>query len=125
VPFAAPGVLSHAAKLSYQEMLGPDGTLKWVLRQAFADLLPTEVLTRPKHGFNVPIDHWLRGEWRDLVEDSFAADSALHRAGLLAPGARAAALSLLTDPVRLNGHTIFCMIMLNKWLERSFDGTDR
>jgi asparagine synthase (glutamine-hydrolysing) len=92
-------------------------TLKWVLRRAFADLLPEEVVQRPKHGFNVPIDAWLQGDWRDLLDSTFAPGSALNRHGLLAPGARAEADAMLASPTRLNGHTVFCYIMLNLWLE--------
>lgn len=117
VPFAAPAVLSHADKLSFTHMVGPDGTLKHVLRKAFSDILPPEVVARPKHGFNVPIDHWLKHDWSDLVEDTFRQDSALNREGLLASDASQLAQAMLHDKKRLNGHTIFCMIMLNKWLE--------
>ena len=125
VPFAAPAVLSHADKLGFGDMIGADGTLKWVLRRAFADILPAAVVERPKHGFNVPIDHWLKHEWGDLVDSTFAPDSALCRAGIAAPGAEQAARAMLHDPARLNGHTVFCMIMLNAWLERSADGNHR
>jgi asparagine synthase (glutamine-hydrolysing) len=125
VPFAAPSVLSHAEKLSFRDMVSEDGTLKWVLRRAFADVLPAEVLARPKHGFNVPIDHWLKQEWADLVDQTFARDSALSRGGFIAPGAADAARAMLYDPRRLNGHTIFCMIMLNAWLERRAIGNHR
>jgi asparagine synthase (glutamine-hydrolysing) len=31
-------------------------------------LLPSEVWNRPKHGFDVPLDVWLRGAWRPAVE---------------------------------------------------------
>jgi asparagine synthase (glutamine-hydrolysing) len=34
---------------------------KHVLKRAFEDLLPREILRRRKHGFDVPMDHWLRG----------------------------------------------------------------
>jgi len=122
VPFAAPAVLSHAAKLRFDQMVGPDGTLKRVLRRAFDDVLPPEVIARPKHGFNVPIDHWLREEWADLLQETFCADSALQRLRLVAPDAGEVARAMLRDPQRLNGHTIFCMIMLNAWLERSAIG---
>ena len=118
VPFAAPSVLSHADKLSFAHMIGQDGTLKHILRKAFADVLSEDVLSRPKHGFNVPIDNWLKNDWADLVDDTFRQDSALNREGILAPGAGEVARAMLADPDRLNGHTIFCMIMLNKWLER-------
>jgi asparagine synthase (glutamine-hydrolysing) len=122
VPFAAPTVLAHADKLAFANMIAADGTLKTVLRKAFADILPLEVVARPKHGFNVPIDHWLKGEWADLVDETFAPGSALHRSGIASPGAGQAARAMLRDTERLNGHTIFCMIMLNRWLEQGAHG---
>src|SRR6185437_12222540 len=125
VPFAAPAVLSHADKLDFGDMVGSDGTLKWLLRRAFADMLPADVVARPKHGFNVPIDHWLKNDWADLVDGTFSPDSALCRAGMVVEGAGPTARAMLHDPSRLNGHTVFCMIMLNTWLERNIDGSHR
>jgi asparagine synthase (glutamine-hydrolysing) len=122
VPFAAPAVLSHAEKLNFAHMVGADGTLKTVLRRAFADILPRSVVERPKHGFSVPIDHWLRGEWADLVDEAFAPGSSLHQLKIVAPGAGQIARAMLRDENRLNGHTIFSMIMLNRWLEQSAYG---
>jgi asparagine synthase (glutamine-hydrolysing) len=37
--------------------------------------LPRDIINRPKHGFNVPIDHWLQNEWCDLFEETFAESS--------------------------------------------------
>jgi asparagine synthase (glutamine-hydrolysing) len=116
VPFAAPAVLSHADKLSFSHMIRRD-TLKWCLREAFKDILPEEIISRPKHGFNVPIDHWLNGEWLDLVEDAFSKNSALYRNGIIHDRSCDVAKAMLKDKSRLNGHTIFCFIMLNFWLE--------
>jgi len=39
-------------------------TLKHVLRSAVADLIPEEVLHRPKRGFGVPLDRWFREDLR-------------------------------------------------------------
>lgn len=116
VPFAAPAVLAHAERLSYSQMVRGK-TLKWALREAYADVLPAEIVDRPKHGFNVPIDHWLKGEWRDLLHDTFAPGSALNAHGMLGNDAAAVAERMLQDRERLNGHTIFCFIVLNRWLE--------
>jgi asparagine synthase (glutamine-hydrolysing) len=117
VPFVAPAVLAHAEKLRFHHMVR-DGELKWALRRAFESDLPPEVVRRPKHGFNVPIDRWLRGAWRDLLEEAFARGSALWRFGLIHVGSRDAALRLLDDTTRLSGHTLFSFIMLNLWLEQ-------
>ena len=115
-PFVALAVLSHAEKLSYRHMIR-DGILKWALRAAFENLLPSDVINRPKHGFNIPIDHWLRSEWADLVEEAFAPGSALQREGFLASNADRVAKQMLEKPL-LIGHTIFSFIMLNLWLEQ-------
>lgn len=116
VPFAAPAVLAHAKRLSYSQMVR--GTsLKWALRQAYADVLPADIVERPKHGFNVPIDHWLKGEWHDLLEATFSPSSMLHKLGMLNANAAQSAEQMLHDPERLNGHSLFCYIVLNRWLE--------
>jgi asparagine synthase (glutamine-hydrolysing) len=44
------------------------GRGKIVLKKAVSDLLPREILTRPKHGFGVPLGDWFRGELRPRVE---------------------------------------------------------
>ncbi len=116
VPFAAPAVQQLASGLHMNQMVR-DGELKWILRRAFADMLPEEVVSRPKHGFNVPVDAWLKGDWSDLTDAAFEPGSALNRAGMLAAGARNVAEEMLQSGTRLNGHTIFCFIMLNAWLE--------
>jgi len=117
VPFVAPAVMALSDKLKYHQMVRGK-TLKWALRKAFSKLLPESVHTRPKHGFNVPIDHWLKGEWSDLLHESFGQDSCLMKMGFIDKNSIDFARNMLNDPQRLNGHTIFSFIMLNMWLEK-------
>jgi asparagine synthase (glutamine-hydrolysing) len=45
------------------------GSTKHIFKKAVADLLPSEILNRPKKGFGVPLDHWFRNELRPLAHD--------------------------------------------------------
>ena len=62
------------------------GDLKHLLRRVAEEFLPDDLLKRPKHGFNVPLDAWFRGGAGPLLADALsparvraAAGSALRR----------------------------------------------
>ena len=60
------------------------GDLKSLLKKALADVLPREVLDRPKRGFGAPIGAWLKGPLGPLLESALSPQS-LSARGLLDP----------------------------------------
>ena len=49
-----------------------NGDLKHLLRRVAEEFLPADLLKRPKHGFNVPLDAWFRGGAGLLLADALS-----------------------------------------------------
>jgi len=52
-----------------------NGVSKWLLRQILYGMVPKTLVDRPKQGFSVPIEQWLRKELRDWACDLLAPDT--------------------------------------------------
>jgi len=54
-------------------------TTKYILKKALRGILPSEIITRKKKGFVVPIDRWFRDELREMVYDLLLGQRSLER----------------------------------------------
>jgi asparagine synthase (glutamine-hydrolysing) len=83
VPLLDHRVVAFAWQLpAHLKMRGGQG--KWLLRKVLHKHVPKTLVERPKMGFGVPIDSWLRGPLKDWASDLLD-PAALGRAGLLDP----------------------------------------
>lgn len=119
VPFLDHRVVDFALRLPMEYKLRHENghfVTKWALRQVLYRYVPQVLIERPKVGFGVPLEHWLRGPLRDWAEDLLS-ENRIKRDGFLRPG-----------PIRqrwhehLNGkrnlqHSIWCILMFQAWLD--------
>jgi asparagine synthase (glutamine-hydrolysing) len=68
VPFLDHRLVEFALSLPLDYKLR-NGTGKWILKQILYKYIPRGIVERPKAGFGVPIDAWLRGELRAWAEN--------------------------------------------------------
>ena len=59
-----------------------EGHTKKILKDSFRDVLPDELYTRPKRGFEVPLLKWFRTGLRSLIEDDLLSDKFIEEQGI-------------------------------------------
>ncbi len=78
MPFMDTGLAALAARLPDRWRIR-GFTQKYILRRVMADILPKEILGRPKVGFRVPVNEWFRGPMRGFVRDHVMGPASLTR----------------------------------------------
>ncbi len=92
------------------------GQGKRLLREVLYRHVPRALVDRPKVGFSVPIDAWLRGPLRSWAEDLLANDGLAHDAALNAVAVRTAWSRFLSGEHTL-GLGIWALLMYRAWEE--------
>lgn len=115
VPFLDHRLVEFAWQIP-ESMKIREGQGKWLLRQVLYQYVPKEMVERPKTGFGIPLDAWLRGPLKEWA-DNLLGEDRLRREGFFRP-----------EPIRqkwnehLSGrqnwqHHLWDILMFQAWLE--------
>ncbi len=99
-------------------ILRRDGRSKWPLRRILDRHVPATLIERPKMGFGVPIDNWLRGGLRDWAE-SLLDRRRLAEEGLFHPEPIRAAWQAHLEGHRNFQYQLWSVLMFQAWNEES------
>ena len=123
VPLLDPEVVAFAWRLPLDFKLR-GGTSKWILRQVLHRHVPKELIERPKTGFGVPLDDWLRGPLRDwaanLLDPRRLASEGFFNAGSISEAWKGQLKG------QANSSKLWTVLMFQSWLDaiRSAPGAE-
>jgi asparagine synthase (glutamine-hydrolysing) len=122
-PFLDHRVVEFALSLPIKRKLRlRAGRSKVILKSAFADLLPPEIVHRSKMGFGVPIDRWFRGPLKDELRSILLDPAALAR-GFFRPEAVQTLIDEHISGRRDHAYRLWGLMMLELWCGRYLDGS--
>ena len=117
VPFLGRRLLDEGHAIPGRLRLPQGAPPKYLLRQAFSDLLRPALLKRPKTGFTLPLTQWMLGPMRPLCNQSLRACSEL--AGLPAVAVRRVWDDFIAESRGPQWSRALAMVVLGDFLERN------
>jgi asparagine synthase (glutamine-hydrolysing) len=116
VPFLDTDVVEFAARVP-PSMKVRAGRGKWLVRQVLYRHVPADMVDRPKTGFSVPLDDWLRGPLKSWASDLVSPDR-LRRQGLFNPKLVSEKLDEHMGGRRNHGYWLWNVLMAQAWHDR-------
>jgi asparagine synthase (glutamine-hydrolysing) len=113
VPFLDKDVVEFAARVP-PGMKVRQGRGKWLVRQVLYKHVPAVLIDRPKTGFSIPLDDWLRGSLKSWAGDLLSMDR-LQRQGLFNAKRVERRLGEHMSGRRNHGYWLWNVLMAQAW----------
>src|SRR5258705_6325700 len=119
VPFIDAKVVSYVLSLrgEWKLKLGNGKRPKQLLADALDDLLPKDLLARPKMGFTLPFEKWMRSLLRDEISSVFEDEAQLGMAGLKHDSVGKVWRRFLNAPQTVGWSRPWALYVLTKWCQ--------
>ena len=115
VPLLDHRVVDFAWRLPFSMKIR-NGQSKWILRKVLHKYVPKGLIERPKMGFGVPLDRWLRGPLRDWAE-ALLDETRLRREGFFYPVLIRKKWQEHLSGEHNRAYYLWCVLMFQAWLE--------
>jgi asparagine synthase (glutamine-hydrolysing) len=105
-----------------EQSVSMKGIQKHLLVEALRGVLPEDILNRPKRGFGLPYNEWLRGPLREIAMDTTSA-SAVKKRGMFEPRAVAQTREAFLDgDAAAEYPRLWSLMILELWCRQVLDG---
>lgn len=116
VPLLDHRIVEFAARLPLSLKVR-GGVKKYLLRKVLHELVPPALVERPKMGFGIPLNRWLRNELRPLV-DEYLGEERIGREGFLRPAGVARVVREHMAGRRDHQYRLWALLVFALWRER-------
>jgi len=117
VPLLDHRLVEFAWTIPLSMKIKTEGEGKWLLRQVLDRYVPRALIERPKMGFGVPLDSWIRGPLREWAESLLDAGR-LEREGYFHPGPIRQRWAEHLSGKRNWQYALWNVLMFQAWNER-------
>jgi asparagine synthase (glutamine-hydrolysing) len=93
------------------------GQTKWLFKWVYQHALPADIVWRAKHGFEIPVDSWLRYSLRNMFESCVLDSNAVIGQLINQPYARKLYGAHVAGTAR-HGNVLWSLLVLARWAER-------
>lgn len=115
-PFLDDRLMEYMAKVSIDlKLKGREG--KYIFKKAMDGILPDSIIYRKKHGFDLPIDKWLREDLKGMVDDLLSQDK-IRTAGLFRAEVVSDIVRRQRNGVRGYQKQVWSLLVFQLWYER-------
>ena len=115
VPFLNHKIVEFARKLPLKYKYNRQQGKKIILKNLLSKKIPNHLFERPKKGFGVPIEDWLRGPLEDWMMDSLSSDQ-LNKSNIFNLNSINKILNNFKSEGNLQGQLIWNILVLQNWM---------
>jgi asparagine synthase (glutamine-hydrolysing) len=101
-----------------EELKVKNGEPKYLLKKLLYKFYPKELFQRPKQGFSVPLERWLRSDLRFLIQ-TYLSEDAINKTGVLDASSVKRLVSQFEKGTGYLYNRIWALIILQRWLIRN------
>ena len=116
VPLLDHRVVEFSAEIP-ESLKYKDGSGKYLLKKLLARYVPEKLFKRPKMGFGVPLENWLRNELREMMTD-YLSPSQLKRGGYFNSKIVETVIKEHLTGTSNHHHRLWALLMWEMWRER-------